>query len=247
MAARPTATAKAAAVPATATVRLVAMVLALIARKRLGAFRSQRGLTWIFSTSETAATKAAAEPTIALVLLETSSSALVTGDLPYWSITSSSGANGSESDVRKFHLGISVVFFNVSWNTGGCGARTAMATRLLAIGGVSGIQPEHVGIMVIPQRHHEHHTLLEGLVNGSHASLLKEIAPILRKCNPILAECISDSVVFVSVNGVFGMLNGPAILRIDLLHFRQLAAVGVVLSDELGGDGHWLGGVNGEA
>jgi hypothetical protein len=170
--------------------------------------------------------------------------ALVTAE--HATVAATGGADWSEFYVREFHLGIPMLGLNLSGNTGGGGAGTAVAADLLAVSGVSGIQPEHVGIVVIPQGHHKHHTLLESFVHGTHASLLDEIAAILGVGHPVLAELVRDGVVLISVHSVLLVLDGVPVLGIYLLHFFHWAVVGTVRSDELRGDGHWLRGVNGE-
>jgi len=94
--------------------------------------------------------------------------------------------------------------------------------------------------MIIPERHHKDHSFLKGTLNGTHASLVKEIGAILGLSNPITAEIISDGVVLVAVDRVHGMFNGLAILGVELLHLLEFAIVCTILSDKLSGDSHWL-------
>jgi hypothetical protein len=119
-----------------------------------------------------------------------------------------------------------------------------MASFLLAVSGVRGVQPEHVRIMVVPQRHHEHNTLLEGFFHGPQTTFLQVVCSILGVSSPVFAEIIRYRVMLISVDSVHGMLNGFAILGVKLLHLAQFAAVGSIISDELRGDCHWFGGVN---
>jgi len=123
-------------------------------------------------------------------------------------------------------------------------ARTTVRAWLRAVGGVGAVQPEHVGIVVIPQRHDENHASIDGLLHGIQASLLQEIRAILGNGNPVCAEVVSDGVVLLSVDRVRWVLNGPAILLVELLHLNKLTVVGAIVGDELRGHRDGLGAVN---
>jgi hypothetical protein len=98
--------------------------------------------------------------------------------------------------------------------------------------------------MVVPERHNENNSSFQSFINAAQATLLQKIGAILGLRNPILAEIFCDSVVLVATDSVHRMFNGLAILMVKLLHFFQLARVGVVLCDELRCDLNWLGSVN---
>jgi len=98
--------------------------------------------------------------------------------------------------------------------------------------------------VVIPQRHHQYNTFLKGITNGTQASLRGEIGSILSGGNPISTVVIGDTAVLVAVHIVLRVLNGLAILRVELLYLRQRATIGSITRDELSGHLNWLARVN---
>ena len=83
------------------------------------------------------------------------------------------------------------------------GARATAGTLVgdrIRIKGVLGVEPEHVGVMVIPEGHDEHSSVSEGIINCLHATLLKKVGAILGVYHPILEHGISDGVVLVAVD-----------------------------------------------
>merc|ERR1739848_566226 len=93
---------------------------------------------------------------------------------------------------------------------------------------VSAVQPKHVCIVVIPQRHHENHACVNGLLHGVQAALLQKIGAILGGCNPVSAKVVSDGVVSLSVDSVRWVLNSLAILLVKLPQLRELAVIGAI-------------------
>jgi len=98
--------------------------------------------------------------------------------------------------------------------------------------------------VVIPQRHHQYNTCLKGITNGTQASLRGEIGSILSGGNPIIAVVIGDTAVLVAVHIVLRVLNGLAILCVELLYLRQRATIGSITRDELSRHLNWLARVN---
>jgi len=123
------------------------------------------------------------------------------------------------------------------------GVSRAVSTQGTRVGGihrVSGIQPQHVGVVVIPERHHKHHSSIDGLLDGTQATLLLEIGAVLCGCNPVIAEIICDGVVVVAIDVVSWVFDGLAILSVELLYLNKLAMVAAIICDELCGDLDWL-------
>merc|ERR1711862_632062 len=52
-----------------------------------------------------------------------------------------------------------MVDFHISRQATVNGARATVVGGVLGVGGVRGIQPEHVGKVIIPEGHHQHDTL----------------------------------------------------------------------------------------
>ena len=86
------------------------------------------------------------------------------------------GADGAELDVAVGNVGVGAVLLDVSGDTGGCGARSTGNTRGggTAGGGVVGVEPEHVGCVVIPNGENENDTTSEGLTEDLEATLALE-------------------------------------------------------------------------
>merc|ERR1719152_40489 len=157
-----------------------------------------------------------------------------------------SGTNVAIFDVGEDNSSICQILFDISWHTTGDRTRTSAHPRLMAVSihWVGGVQPKHVGIMVIPERHDQNTTLLKDGVNSLHATLFQEIGAILGVSNPISAELVRDGVVFVAIDRVHWMLNGLAILSVKLFHFHNCSLISAIVSDELSGHCDWLGAVN---
>jgi len=139
---------------------------------------------------------------------------------------------------------ICLLGLNISWHTRRRGATTACSTRVAGVHWVCGVKPQHVGIVIIPKRHHQNHTRINRLLNLSQATLLQKVGAIFSLSNPICTKIICDCVMLLSIHRVRWMLNSFAILGVKLFHFSQLAMVSPISSDELGRDGDWLRAVN---
>jgi len=99
--------------------------------------------------------------------------------------------------------------------------------------------------VVIPQGHDEHNTIFSNsVINFTHSTLLDEICSILRGCNPVFAEIIRDAVMLVSIDFVLAVLDGLAILRVELPNCIDFARISAIISDELCGHRDWLLGVD---
>merc|ERR1719487_922786 len=157
-----------------------------------------------------------------------------------------SGTNVAIFDVGEDNCSICQILLNISWHTSGDGTRTSAHPRLIAssINWVGGIQPKHVGIVVIPERHDKNTTSLKDGVNSLHATLFQEVGAILGVSNPISAKLVRDGVVFVAIDRVHWMLNGLAILSVKLFHLHNCSLISAIISDELSGHCDWLGAVN---
>merc|ERR1712087_622408 len=108
----------------------------------------------------------------------------------------------------------------------------------------TGFQPEHVGIVVIPEKHHQDNTCINCLLDLAETVLLEEIGAVLRLCNPVFAEVIGDAVMLISINSVAWVLDFLAILSVELFDLHELARICAIIGDELRGHSDWLGGIN---
>merc|ERR1712054_423182 len=92
-------------------------------------------------------------------------------------------------------MSLGLVNLNICRHTRVSAAGTAVCAWVSGIHRVSGVQPEHVCVVVIPQRHDKDHTCINGLLDGVQSPLLQEVGAILSGRNPITAEIIGDAVV----------------------------------------------------
>merc|ERR1712070_1033127 len=123
-------------------------------------------------------------------------------------------------------------------------ASTTVRSWLRTIGGVGAVQPEHVCVVVIPQRHDKNHTCIDSLLDSVQSALLQKIRAILGGGNPVTAEVIGDGVMGLSIDGVGWVLDGLAVLLVELPHFDKFARVGAIVCDELRGHCDGLSAVN---
>merc|ERR1739848_851229 len=106
--------------------------------------------------------------------------------------------------------------FDICWNTRISATRSTGCTCISRVYWVGGIQPEHVGIVIIPEGHDQDNTCIHRLLHGSQATLLKEICTILSLCHPIFAEVICDGLMLVPIDSVGRMFNSFSILGVEL-------------------------------
>merc|ERR1712087_209980 len=156
----------------------------------------------------------------------------------------SGGTNRSEPDVGEDDTGISLLLLDICWDTRVSAASASGSTWISGVNRVRGIQPEHVGIVVIPERHHQDNSCINCLLDLTETTLLEEIGAVLRLCNPVFAEVIGDAVMLISIDSVAWMLDFLAILRVELFDLHELARICAIIGDELRGHGDWLGGIN---
>lgn len=122
----------------------------------------------------------------------------------------------------------------------GGSARTTGSSGGSVGGWVGGVEPEHVGIVVIPYRHDEGHTARHGLAHGWESAMSLE-GVVISKCSLLgIAERGSDRVT--SDTGDCGLRVGddPAVLDVESLDFGERVA------DELSDNCELGGGVDGQ-
>jgi len=156
----------------------------------------------------------------------------------------------TEPDVRVDDLGVGSGVLDVFGLARVCRAGTTSDTGLgcVGIGGVVGVEPEHVGVVVVPDGEDENHSVGECLAHASHAALVLEGSGI--------AESRLLSVTIVGRDGIegvhsrnvgLGVLNDLAILNVDATDLGETSGGRAAVGDELGDDGELLRGVDSEA
>lgn len=154
-----------------------------------------------------------------------------------------SRANGAELDVGEDNLSIGVLGLNIGWDTAGDVALSTTGTWgfWITVGGVGRIEPEHVGVVIIPQRHNKDHTLRHTLAHGVHAAELVEGVDFLVEDLLLgVAPLLGDGVAGHAGDGGLGVLDDFAALDVEALELRELVA----RAQKLGHDGHLLGGID---
>jgi hypothetical protein len=152
---------------------------------------------------------------------------------------------GPEFDVRVRDCGISMLAFHIRRGTRGSLAATTTAAQIsvgVLVSGVRGVKPEHVGVVVIPQRHDEDHTLGKSLGHVSLATLVLVSVGVLEYGLLLVAELGCDGVAVDTRNRGRGLSNGLAALDVEALDLHVVAA-----ADELSDNGELLRCVDGHA
>jgi len=154
-------------------------------------------------------------------------------------------ADGAEADVGEDDVAVGDLGLNLGRDTGGGRASTALgAGGAGLVDGVGRVEPEHVGVVVIPDGHDQDHRALEGLAHLSHTALAVEVIDVTEGDLLGIAPLLGDGVAGVAGDLGLGVGNDLAVLNVEALDLAEDASRVLV---ELGDDGHLLGGVDGHA
>jgi len=159
------------------------------------------------------------------------------------------GTNIADFDVRVGDGGIGALSFKVFGLSGVSGAGTTSSTEAGRVYGVGRIKPEHVCIMVVPDREGEDHAVL---VNTSghtiDSTLVLEAIAVAKGALLRGAEFFCDRIIRIHPGNVdFGVLDDLAVLDVDATDLLEFAVGSAIRGDELGDDGKFLLGVDGHA
>jgi hypothetical protein len=157
-------------------------------------------------------------------------------------------ADGTNLDVGIGDGDATAVSLNLGWHTGGGWARATSDTRSrwVSVGGVVGVEPEHVDRIVVPDGENESHTAGEGLVHWAHTTLAEPVVVVALGGLDICAVVGLDGIVSrgdtwdVDV----GVGDDDTVLDIETADFRESTAGGSSGGQELGDNGEWLGGID---
>lgn len=146
--------------------------------------------------------------------------------------------DGTELDVRVDDAGRGVVGLDVG---GGTAAGGAGAARIVRADRVGGVEPQHVGVVVVPQAHDEDHAIAERLTHALEASHRGEDIGVVS--GGLLGSAVvgGDGVARDTSHVGLGVGNGLAVLDVEALDLAQVAGV---VGQELGDNGEDLGGVD---
>jgi hypothetical protein len=134
---------------------------------------------------------------------------------------------------------------NISRNAGsGLAAATTSAQVCVGVlvSGVSRVEPEHVGVVVIPQRHDKYHTLGKSFGHVSLTTLVLIGVCVFECCFLLVAEFGGDGVAVNTRNRGCRLSNGLSALDIEALNLHSVTG-----TNELGDNGKLLRSVNSHA
>ena len=161
-----------------------------------------------------------------------------------------SRADGTEFDVGVSDLGIAALGLDVGGCTGVGSTRATVDTRCggASIGGVVGVEPEHLGGVVVPDGEGENHSPAERVTHSSHTAESLVVVDIVEDLLLLRAELVGDRVDGVnSGDGNLGVLDDLTVLDVETTDLGKRSVGGVVGGDELSNNGELLGGVDGHA
>lgn len=159
-------------------------------------------------------------------------------------------AEGSELDVGECDLGVGAGGLDDRGRAGGGRAVTTGNTGRSRVRGgrVVGVEPEHLGRVVVPERHDEGHAGLKGVAHDLETSELLEAVGVAEGRLLSIAEVVGDGVVASdSLNGGGRGLEDDTVLDEDAADLSEVASGRVVRGQELSDDCDRLGGVDCEA
>ena len=158
------------------------------------------------------------------------------------------GADGTELDVRVRDGSVGGVCLNIRGlaRVGGASTTSNTGGGGVLVERVAGVEPEHVGRMVIPDGHDQDHTGTHSSAHWAESTLGLEVVNITEGNLLVGAERGGDRVVFLHAGDVgLRVLDDFAALDVDTADFAERAARGVVAGQELSDNGHLLGAVDG--
>lgn len=160
------------------------------------------------------------------------------------SLGSEGRVDGTELDVGEDDIGTRGRTLNGCWHTRSRRAGTASGTLRSRANGVGRVQPQHVCVVIVPQRHDKNHARGKRLTHSGQATFALEVSLIAKRGLLRIAVGLGDGVVAGDAGGGgLGVGDEDAVLDVEALDLGQLAA-GL---DELGDDGEDVVGVDGQA
>lgn len=146
-----------------------------------------------------------------------------------------SRTNGASLDVGELDGSTRVLRLDVCRLARVPGASATGDTGLVdgSIERVRGVEPVHVDLVVVPQRHDEHHALGEGIAHGLHATLGAEVVVVTEDGLLSCAEAVGDRVAGDAGDVGRRLTKDLAVLDVEAADLHEVAVGGVVGGDEL--------------
>jgi hypothetical protein len=105
---------------------------------------------------------------------------------------------------------------NIAGLARGASAGTTSSADFVGANRVGGVEPEHVGSVVIPNTEDKSHTSIEILAEASKTTLLSERVGVTSGSLLLLAELVGDLVGLCDAGNVgVGLLDDFAVLHVD--------------------------------
>ena len=161
-------------------------------------------------------------------------------------ITAEGGANRTNLDVGVDNVGVGMLGFDLSGDTRVCGAGTAGNARDggVSVDGIVAVQPEHVGVVVIPDAKHKGHAQAEGLTHIGHTAMRCEHVDVVENVLLRIAKLGGKRISWDTGDGGLSVGNDFAILDVETLDLGQGAGVSSVISQKLGNESEWGVGID---
>ena len=150
---------------------------------------------------------------------------------------------GTEADVGVGDARVGGLGLDVGGDARGGAAGAALGAEAGRVDGVGGVEPQHVGRVVVPDGHDEDHVAGEGLAHAGETAALVEDVLVAEGRLLGVAVVLGDRVAADARDCALAVGDDLAVLDVEALDLAQFAA-GL---DELRDDGDLLGGVDGEA
>lgn len=159
--------------------------------------------------------------------------------------TAESRVERSNPDVGVDDIGTTGLRLDGLRVTRGCSAATTSSTRGTSrVCGVGAVEPEHVDGVVVPQTHHQDHTIPNCSTHVGQTAVFGEGGSLAKGGDLSSTEVGVDD---ISANsGDLGRRLGDdnAVLDVVTSDLGEGTGISAVASDELSHNGEWLGGVN---
>mmetsp|Transcript_80711 Transcript_80711/g.164293 ORF Transcript_80711/g.164293 Transcript_80711/m.164293 type:complete len:383 (+) Transcript_80711:100-1248(+) len=154
--------------------------------------------------------------------------------------------DGAHLDVAVFHARIRELGSQKRGPPGVLVAGPAVHPRHCGApaGGIVRIQPQHVGLRIVPEGHHQHHATVQSFSHGFQATLQVEVIHIPEGFLHIGANFVGNRITSDPCNGHVGVGNHLAILDVEATDVDEVSVIPVAFSDELSDHRHLLAAVD---
>lgn len=155
------------------------------------------------------------------------------------------GVERTELDVGEGDGGIGALLLDISGDTRVRGARAAIVAGSGAVSWVGGVEPKHVGVVVIPDGHDENHTLFHTSGHRGESAMVLKGQLITEGFLLGVAEVLVDGVARDTLDLGLRVGDNSAVLDVEALDLAEGTGLITSVGDELGDNSEDGAGVNG--